>query len=97
MNPKISKDLEELAMIVEQHHKNIGLNKDDALKETVSLVRKIGRHFKGCRLYISINESIENKAKAIKKQMDKGCYSVMKISQRTGIPPSTVSRIKKTL
>jgi len=97
MNPKISKDLDELAMLVEEHHKTLGFDQKTTLKETISLVKKIGRHFNGCKLYISINDSIEEKTKLVRKHVEAGTQSVRKISKRTGIPVATVYRIKQNL
>jgi len=93
MKKTISQDLKSISELVQHHHKQLGLDPVKALEETQKLVENIGRSFNGDSLYISFNENLQEKELAVKKEMDKGCYSAPKISRITGIPRASVYRL----
>lgn len=92
MKKSISQDLESLAELVDQHHRDMGLDPEKALKQTQSLVRTIGHVFHGDTLYISVNTK-DDRNQRVKELLSKG-LSVRTVAKRTGLAKSTVSRIK---
>lgn len=92
MKKTISQDLQALAEIVQEFNVRLGIDPEQATKQTAELVKAIGKEFHGQRMYISYDHEQIKKIKIVNELASQG-LTIGQISKKTMLHPSRVYRM----